>query len=92
MEMTIEGFDNVGLSQKEDINVIEDRVWTSNDMERILPLIDGKSPTSAFQFIQDTEDVPRRMATKLLNEMEANKLFDYEQNGKGQIIRSNIGI
>ena len=92
MEMTIEGFDNIGLSQKEDINAIEDRVWTSNDMERILPLIDGKSPTAAFQFIQDTEDVPRRSATKLLNEMEVNKLFEYEQKGKGQIICSNIGI
>lgn len=92
MEMTIEGFDSIGLTQKEDLESIPDRVWTSNDMERILPLIDGKSGTQATKFIQDTEDVPKRIATKLLNEMEANKLFDYEQKGRGQIIRSNIGI
>ena len=92
MEMTIEGFDSIGLTQKEDLESIPDRVWTSNDMERILPLVDGKSGTQATKFIQDTEDVPKRIATKLLNEMEANKLFDYEQKGRGQIIRSNIGI
>jgi len=61
-------------------------------MERILPLVDGKSASAAVRFIRDTEDVPQRIATKLLNEMEANKLFDYEQKGKGQMIRSSIGI
>ena len=92
MEMTIEGFDNIGLSKKEDLESIPDRVWTSNDMDRILPLIDGKSTTQATKFIQDTEDVPKRIATKLLNEMEANKIFEYEQKGRTQIIRSHIGI
>jgi len=92
MEMTIEGFDTIGLTMREDLESIPDRVWTSNDMERILPLVDGKSASAAVRFIRDTEDVPQRIATKLLNEMEANKLFDYEQKGKGQMIRSNIGI
>ena len=92
MEMVIEGFDNVLLSQREDLEAIPDRVWTSNDMERVLPLIEGKSTSAATKFIQDTEDVPKRIASKLLNEMEANKLFDYEQNGRTKVIRSNMGI
>jgi hypothetical protein len=92
MEMTIEGFDTIGLTMREDLESIPDRVWTANDMERVLPLIDGKSGSAATKFIQDTEDVPKRIASKLLNEMEANKLFDYEQNGRTKVIRSNIGI
>ena len=92
MEMVIEGFDNVILTQREDLEAIPDRVWTSNDMERVLPLIEGKSTSAATKFIQDTEDVPKRIASKLLNEMEANKLFDYEQNGRTKVIRSNMGI
>lgn len=88
MEMTIEGFDSIGLTQKEDLESIPDRVWTSQDMERILPLIDGKSGTQATKFIQDTEDVPKRIASKLLNEMEANKMFEWEKQGRGMIIQS----
>ena len=88
MEMTIEGFDSIGLTQKEDLESIPDRVWTPQDMERILPLIDGKSGTQATKFIQDTEDVPKRIASKLLNEMEANKMFEWEKQGRGMIIQS----
>lgn len=88
MEMTIEGFDTIGLSQKEDLEAIPDRVWTRNDMERILPLIDGKKGTQAAKFIQDTEDVPKRIALKLLNEMEANKMFEWAKQGRGMVIES----
>ena len=88
MEMTIEGFDTIGLSQKEDLEAIADRVWTRNDMERILPLIDGKKGTQATKFIQDTEDVPKRIALKLLNEMEANKMFEWVKQGRTMVIES----
>ena len=88
MEMTIEGFDSIALTQKEDLEAIADRVWTPQDMERILPSIDGKSGTQATKFIQDTEDVPKRIASKLLNEMEANKMFEWEKQGRGMIIQS----
>ena len=88
MEMTIEGLDTIGLSQKEDLETIADRVWTRNDMERILPLINGKSGTQATKFIQDTEDVPKRIATKLLNEMEANKMFEWVKQGRTMVIES----
>ena len=88
MEMTIEGLDTIGLSQKEDLETIADRVWTRNDMERILPLIDGKKGTQAAKFIQDTEDVPKRIALKLLNEMEANKMFEWAKQGRTMVIES----
>ena len=88
MEMTIEGFDSIGLKQKEDLEAIADRVWTPNDMERILPSINGKSGTQATKFIQDTEDVPKRIASKLLNEMEANKMFEWVKQGRGMVIES----
>lgn len=92
MEMTITGFDSVELSKKEDFDAISDRVWTPNDMQRILPLIDGKSGTHATKFIQDTEDVPKRIAMKLLNEMEANKMFEWVKQGRGFVIESQINL
>lgn len=89
MEMTIEGIDTIGLSQKEDLETIAERVWTHKDMKRILPLIDGKKGTQATKFIQDTEDVPKRIATKLLNEMEANKMFEWVKQGRTTVIESH---
>lgn len=88
MEMTIEGIDTIGLSQKEDLETIAERVWTHKDMKRILPLIDGKKGIQAIKFIQDTEDVPKRIATKLLNEMEANKMFEWVKQGRTTVIES----
>ena len=89
MEMTIEGIDTIGLSQKEDLETIAERVWTHKDMKRILPLIDGKKGIQAIKFIQDTEDVPKRIATKLLNEMEANKMFEWVKQGRTTVIESH---
>jgi len=89
MEMTITGYDTIELTQQEPLEAIADRVWTANDMERVLPLIDGKSASQAVKFIQDTEDVPKRIASKLMNEMEANKMFEWIKNGRTNIIQSN---
>lgn len=89
MEMTIEGIDTIGLSQKEDLETIAERVWTHKDMKRILPLIDGKKGIQAIKFIQDTEDVPKRIATKLLNEMEANQMFEWVKQGRTTVIESH---
>ena len=89
MEMTITGYDTIELTQQEPLEAIADRVWTANDMERVLTLIDGKSASQAVKFIQDTEDVPKRIASKLMNEMEANKMFEWIKNGRTNIIQSN---
>ena len=59
-------------------------------MKRILPLITGKTGTTAVQFVQDTEDVPKRIASKLLNEMEANKMFEWVRKGRSNVIESNL--
>ena len=92
MEMTITGFDTIELVKKEELESIPDRVWTSNDMQRILPSIDGKTAANAVQFIQDTEDVPKRIASKLLNEMEANQMFEWIKNGRSNTIQTNSTI
>jgi hypothetical protein len=80
------------LVKKEELESIPDRVWTSNDMQRILPSIDGKTAANAVQFIQDTEDVPKRIASKLLNEMEANQMFEWIKNGRSNTIQTNSTI
>jgi len=92
MEMTITGFDTIELVKKEELESIPDRVWTSNDMQRILPSIDGKTAANAVQFIQDTEDVPKRIASKLLNEMEANQMFEWIKKGRSNTIQTNSTI
>jgi len=92
MEMTITGFDTIELVKKEELESIPDRVWTSNDMQRILPSIDGKTAANAVQFIQDTEDVPKRIASKLLNEMEANQMFEWIKKGRSNTIQTNPTI
>ena len=92
MEMVITSYDSIELTEKEPLQKIEERVWTSNDMNRTLPLINGKSKTAAIEYIRDTESVPRRTATKLLNEMEANKMFGYRKEGRKDIIDRNFSI
>ena len=86
MIMTIEGYDSISLEMQEPIESIPERVWTSDDHKRLLPLIDGKSPAEATAFIRDTEDVPKRIATKVLNEMEANKMFEIVKQGRSKTI------
>ena len=84
--MTIESYDSISLEMQEPVEAIAERVWTSDDFKRLLPLIDGKNVTEATAFIRDTEDVPKRIATKALNEMEANKMFEIVKQGRSKTI------
>ena len=86
MEMTITGYDSIELVQKDDLEAIAERVWVDEDMKRMLPLVNGKSVSAASKFIQDTENVQRKIAMKLLNNMEANKMFEWRENGKHKVI------
>lgn len=86
MIMTIESYDSISLEMQEPVEAIAERVWTSDDYKRLLPLIDGKNVTEATAFIRDTEDVPKRIATKALNEMEANKMFEIVKQGRSKTI------
>ena len=86
MEMTITGYDSIELVQKDDLEAIAERVWVDEDMKRVLPLLNGKSVSAASKFIQDTENVKRKIAMKLLNNMEANKMFEWRENGKHKVI------
>ena len=87
MEMTINGFDSVEIVEKEKLDKITERVFTNEDMERILPLIIGKTGVMAVTYIQDTEDVPKRIASKLLSEMEAKKMFKWIREGRSSVVR-----
>jgi hypothetical protein len=89
MEMTITGFDTIDLVQKEDVESIPERVWTQEDHKRLIPLIDGKSVTEAVKFIRDTEGVMKRVAEKVLNEMEANQSIQYIKQGRSKVIETN---
>jgi hypothetical protein len=89
MEMTITGFDTIELVQKEDVESIPERVWTQEDHKRLMPLIDGKSVTDAVKFIRDTEGVMKRVAEKVLNEMEANQSIQYIKQGRSKVIEIN---
>jgi hypothetical protein len=73
----------------EPVDAIPERVWTSDDHKRLLPLIVGKNVTDATAFIRDTEGVPKRLATKVLNEMEANGMFVIEKQGRSKTIINN---
>lgn len=86
MIMSITGHDSIELEMQEPLETIADRVWTSEDYKRLLPLITGKTPSEAATFIRDTEDVPKRLATKALNEMEANKMFEIVKRGRTKTI------
>lgn len=86
MEMTITGYDSIELVQKDDLESIPERVWTYEDHKRMLPLIDGKTPSQAIKFIADTEGVLKRIAEKALNEMESNKMIQYSSKGRTRTI------
>ena len=86
MIMTITGYDSIELEMQEPLEAIAERVWTPNDYNRLLYMIEGKSPAEAITFIRDTEDVTKRIATKVLNEMEANKMFEIVKKGRSKTI------
>jgi len=86
MEMTITGYDTIELVQKEDFESAPERVWTFEDYKRLLPLIEGKTPSQATKFISDTEGVLKRIAEKALNEMESNKMIQYSSKGRTRTI------
>lgn len=89
MTMTITGYDTIELQKIEPLDAIEERVWMPDDETKILPLIDGKTKSEATKFIRDTESVPKRIAEKLLNEMEAKRSFEYIQQGRYRVIAIN---
>ena len=92
MEMTITGYDSIELVQKDDLEAIAERVWVDEDMKRVLPLLNGKSVSAASKFIQDTENVKRKIAMKLLNNMEANKMFEWREDGRNRLIEITTPI
>jgi len=92
MIMNITGYDTIELEVNEPVEAIPDRVWTSEDHKRVLPLIVGKNVTDATSFIRDTEGVPNRIAKKLLNEMEAGGMFVIEYSGRAKVIKNNALI
>ena len=92
MEMTITGYDTIELVQKDDLEAIAERVWVDEDMKRVLPLLNGKSVSAASKFIQDTENVKRKIAMKLLNNMEANKMFEWREDGRNRLIEITTPI
>ena len=89
MIMNVTGYDTIDLEVNEPVDAIPERVWTSDDHKRLLPLIVGKNVTDATAFIRDTEGVPKRLATKVLNEMEAGGMFTIEKQGRSKTIKNN---
>jgi len=92
MEMTITGYDTIELTLKAEIESIAERVFTPEDNKRILVCIDGKTRTTAVTYIRDTEDVPKKNAERLLNEMESNGMFEWKKVGLAKLIDANILI
>ena len=89
MEMTITGYDTIELTEKNDVESIAERVFTPEDNKRILKALDGKTRTMAVTFIRDTENVQKKKAEKLLNEMESNGMFQWENMGSSKLININ---
>ena len=87
--MTITGYDTIELTLKAEVESIAERVFTPEDNKRILSCIDGKTRALAITYIRDTENVQKKMAEKLLNEMESNGTFEWEKVGISKIINTN---
>ena len=87
MTMTITGYDTIELEVNEPVESVQERVWTAEDHKRLIPLIQGKTPAEATKFIRDTEDVTKRIAEKVLNEMEANQSIVFIKQGRSKIIQ-----
>lgn len=86
MIMNVTGYDTIELSVNEPEVDLPERIWTSDDQKRLLELIDDKTITEAISFIRDVENVPKRMATRLINEMEANGMITIGKRGRSKII------
>ena len=89
MEMMITGHDTIELSLKADAESIAERVFVPQDYKSLLPHLDGKTRMLATSFIRDTEDVSKKAAEKVLNEMESNRMFEWENVGKSKLINVN---
>jgi len=89
MEMTITGYDTIELTEKNDVESITERVFMPEDNKRILKALDGKTRSTAVTFIRDTEDVPKKKAEKLLNEMESIGMFEWKKVGLAKLININ---
>jgi len=89
MIMRITGYDSVELEINEPVESIPDRVFTSDDLKRLCSMTEDKTITEAVKFIRDVEDVPKRIAEKAINEMEANGMIEIEKVGRSKTIRKN---
>lgn len=89
MIMKVHGFDEIELTLNEPEDPIAERIWTSDDYHRLLDQISGKSKTDAAKFIRDIEGVTKRMAEKVINEMESNNMIEYKKVGRSSIIMKN---
>lgn len=63
-----------------------ERVFSNDDCARIAPMLEGKTSSAAVSYIRDTEDVSKRAAERLLNDMEMNKYFFFEQRGRSRVV------
>lgn len=88
MTMTITGYDSVELEINEPVEAIPERVWTPEDLKRLMGLINGKSVTEATKFIRDVEEVPKRSAEKAINEMEMNGEIQIVKVGRSKQIQT----
>ena len=89
MLMKVQGFDEIELTLNEPEDPIAERVWTSDDYHRLLDQISGKSKTDAAKFIRDIEGVTKRMAEKVINEMEVNGMIEFKKVGRSTLIMKN---
>ena len=89
MEMTITGYDTIELTEKNDVESIAERVFTLQDHKRLLGCINEKTRAEAVSFIRDTENVQKKAAEKVLNEMESNGMFEWDLVGRTKRININ---
>lgn len=89
MEMTITGYDTIELTEKNDVESITERVFTLQDHKRLLGCINEKTRAEAVSFIRDTENVQKKAAEKVLNEMESNGMFEWDLVGRTKRININ---
>lgn len=89
MEMTITGYDTIELTLKAEVEAIAERVFTPEDNKRILNSLNAKTRTAAVTFIRDTENVQKKKAEKLLNEMESIGMFEWKNVGLSKLIDVN---
>jgi hypothetical protein len=89
MEMTITGYDTIELTLKAEVEAIAERVFTPEDNKRILNSLNAKTRTAAVTFIRYTENVQKKKAEKLLNEMESIGMFEWDLVGRTKRINTN---